>query len=63
MINICDCGGELKTTGIAFATYPSIVQYKCIKCGKIEEIGGFNYNSNSNNNTWTYKDNLVYSVC
>ena len=38
MLGYCDkCGGEMQPTGVVFTTYPEIYQYKCSKCGNIEE--------------------------
>lgn len=37
-IGFCEkCGGELVPTGTVFCTYPAIYEYKCSKCGNIEE--------------------------
>lgn len=31
------CGGELVPTGTVFLTYPAIHEYKCSKCGELDE--------------------------
>ena len=33
---MCECGGELKTKGIALTTYPEQYVHICDKCGKKE---------------------------
>lgn len=37
-IGYCDkCGGELVPTGTVFTTYPAIYEYRCSKCGELDE--------------------------
>ena len=38
LVGYCDeCGGELEATGMVFTTYPAIYEYKCKKCGHLQE--------------------------
>lgn len=38
LIGHCEeCDGELEATGTVFMTYPAIYEYKCKKCGHVQE--------------------------
>lgn len=33
--NQCECGGDLKDTGVCYTSMPAQYEYKCEDCGKI----------------------------
>ncbi len=38
LVGYCEeCGGELEPTGTVFLTYPAIYEYRCKKCGHVQE--------------------------
>lgn len=42
---ICDCGGEMLSTGICLTTDPAQYPHMCNRCGKTENIFGVTYPS------------------
>lgn len=47
--NKCDCGGEMKVTGVVYDSYPPQREFKCDTCGKKIIKVDFDITDNENN--------------
>lgn len=47
--NECECGGEMKPTGITYDVYPEQHEFKCEACGKTIVKTDYDLADNENN--------------